>query len=151
MYDSSQLYKADVYRFNCFCHVFLSVAISLAWSHVIFSSFSNCFVTICTHVVIGRPLQRLYCSFAYDIAIFTGVSFGSLIACPNHLNRLIFIKVLHGFTLVISYTFSFVIVFGHLIFITYVRSTLRWNESIEFSLAVVRVHISLLYRKMEAI
>ena len=166
-----------MHRFNCFFHLFLSVSISLAWCHVIFSSFSNCFVTTCTHVVSGpavkasyswakrsefepslghqcwddlsmlisiglyvfnivcaarlaiaelpssathavlcsvlcaqietKPLQRLYCSFAYDIAIFTGVSFGS----PNHLNRLIFVKVLHGFTLLISYTFSFVVVF----------------------------------------
>ena len=57
--------------------------------------------------------------------------------------------LLHGSTLVISYSFCLDIFLGHLMLIAYLNIRL-WKESILFAVFDVTVHSSELYRKMDA-
>ena len=78
----------------------------------------------------------LWCS----IANYTGVFFGSLIKCPNH------IVWLHGFVLLVSNTFLVFNFIGQVIFMHAAPNSLRWKESIRSSVIFVSVHNSGLYK-----
>ena len=85
-------------------------------------------------------------------ALLADVESSALITLPNHFNLLLWIVVLHSITLVLLYTSSFLTVFGHFTFSTYVLSSLRWNVSRFFSAwEDVIVQISQFYRKISSI
>ena len=59
---------------------------------------------VCIHVVFGIPCGLLTFLRYSSKAFLVGVSGCSLIICPNHVNRLIFISFVHGSHFVLVYS-----------------------------------------------
>ena len=91
-------------------HSFLCLARSTASS--------QSFLITLSHFVVGFPLGLLYADVAYSKGFFIGVSILAVIILLNHFSLLFLTILLHLFTWVSRYTFSFVTVSGHLTFKT---------------------------------
>ena len=121
-------------------HSVLSSARVLASSKVKFC-FCKSFCMVASQVVVCPPLGFFTLLCASCSATFAGVSSGILMTWPYHFTLLFRIMSLHLSCLVILYSSSLAIFRGHLMFSAFL-SSLRWNESILFSLVLFKVHIS---------